>query len=83
MVRLPRDLSGPELVKALRALGYQVTRQTGSHIRLTTLREGEHHLTVPNHDPLRIGTLANVLSSVAEHFSWTRDELLEKLFSRR
>lgn len=83
MVRLPRDLSGSELVKALRALGYQVSRQTGSHIRLTTRREGEHHVTVPNHDPVRIGTLANILSDVAEHFSWTRDELLEKLFSRR
>ena len=83
MVRLPRDLSGAELIKALRALGYEVTRQSGSHVRLTTLRKGEHHVTVPSHDPLRVGTLANILGDVAEHFSWSRAELLDRLFSRR
>ncbi|NYE57789.1 putative RNA binding protein YcfA (HicA-like mRNA interferase family) [Carboxydothermus ferrireducens DSM 11255] len=36
-----------------------VTRQTGSHIRLTTTLKGEHHVTIPLHDPLKIGTLNN------------------------
>jgi predicted RNA binding protein YcfA (HicA-like mRNA interferase family) len=34
-MKLPRDLSGAELAKALAQLGYRVTRQTGSHLRLT------------------------------------------------
>ncbi len=46
-MRLPRDLSADELVTALKALGYQVTRQTGSHLRLTTRQHDEHHLTIP------------------------------------
>jgi predicted RNA binding protein YcfA (HicA-like mRNA interferase family) len=51
-MRLPRDLSGPELVRRLGKLGYVATRQSGSHVRLTTQEHGEHHITVPNHDPL-------------------------------
>ena len=53
-MRLPRDLSGWELAQALRVLGYRVTRQTGSHLRLTTLEQGEHHITIPRHDALRM-----------------------------
>ena len=34
-MKLPRDLSSDELVKALARLGYVVDHQTGSHIRLT------------------------------------------------
>lgn len=64
-MRIPRDLSGEELVKRLARLGYGVTRQTGSHIRLTSRARGEHHITVPSHDPLRIGTLAAILDGVA------------------
>lgn len=56
-MKLPRDLSGQELVKALERLGYEVRRQTGSHIRITTQRNGEHHVTIPVHDPIKIGTL--------------------------
>ena len=55
--RLPRDLPGDDLVRALRRLGYRATRQSGSHMRLTTAEGGEHHVTIPRHDPLRVGTL--------------------------
>ena len=53
-MKLPRNLTGLERVKHLEVLGYCVSRQTGSHIRLTTLQNGEHHLTsiIPNH-PIR------------------------------
>ncbi|MBN8767519.1 MAG: type II toxin-antitoxin system HicA family toxin [Thiobacillus sp.] len=61
-------------------LGYATTRQTGSHIRLTSTAHGEHHITLPNHDPLKIGTLAAILASIAAHHGLTRDELLRKLF---
>lgn len=78
-MKLPRDLSGGRLIKALRALGYQPTRQTGSHVRLTTAQNGEHRLTIPNHSPLKIGTLAAILDDVATHFDLSREELLNKL----
>jgi predicted RNA binding protein YcfA (HicA-like mRNA interferase family) len=58
-VKLPRDLSGEDLAVLLRRYGYQVTRQTGSHLRLTsTLKGREHHLTVPSHKTLKLGTLS-------------------------
>ncbi|MHB8569767.1 MAG: type II toxin-antitoxin system HicA family toxin [Metallibacterium sp.] len=78
-MRIPRDLSGADLVKHLGKLGYAVSRQTGSHLRLTRNEDGEHHVTIPNHDPLRIGTLAAILDSVAKHLGVSRDELLELL----
>jgi predicted RNA binding protein YcfA (HicA-like mRNA interferase family) len=80
-MKLPRDLSGRELVQALSRLGYAVTRQTGSHVRLTTNENGEHHITIPDHDSLRIGTLSAILNDVADHFGLPRDELLEQLFA--
>ncbi len=47
-MRIPRDLSAQDLITALKKYGYEVTRQKGSHVRLTTNEEGEHHITVPN-----------------------------------
>lgn len=79
-MKIPRDLSGAELVKRLARLGYATTRQTGSHIRLTSTVQGEHHISLPNHDPLKVGTLAAILASVAAHHGINRDELLHKLF---
>ena len=79
-MKLPRDLSGPELARALRVFGYQMTRQTGSHMRLTTNEHGEHHVTIPAHAALRVGTLASILGDVAAHFDMTRDEAVKKLF---
>ena len=79
-MKLPRDLSGDELVKALAKYGYQITRHRGSHIRLTTQRNGEHHVTVPRHDALRIGTLGEILQMVAIHLGMSREELQEDLF---
>jgi len=79
-MRLPRDVSGEDLVKALRVFDYEPTRQTGSHIRLTTRRNGEHHITIPNHDALRLGTLGGILSDVAEHLGLSRDDVAERLF---
>ena len=81
-MRLPRDVSGSDLAKGLAAFGYQPTRQTGSHIRLTTVRGGEHHITIPQHDPLKVGTLAAILADVAEHLQISRDKVAEQLFGK-
>lgn len=79
-MKLPRDLSGAQLAKALARVGYSTTRQTGSHLRLTIASPSEHHVTIPVHDPLKVGTLAAILADVAAHHEISRDELLERLF---
>ncbi len=79
-MRLPRNLSGDDLAKLLRVYGYEITRQRGSHMRLTTRRNGEHHLTIPRHDPLRVGTLNGIIKDLAEHLEIDRDELMAELF---
>ena len=79
-MRLPRDLSGSDLAQSLRKLGYSITRPTGSHLRRTTHEHGEQHLTIPQHTPLRIGTLSAILADVATHFEINREQLLDKLF---
>ena len=79
-MKIPRDVHGNDLVKALRILGYQFDRQEGSHTRITTNLNGEHHVTVPNHKPLKTGTLVKgVLKPVAAHHNLTVEELLQKL----
>jgi len=79
-LRLPRDLSGEELAVSLGRYGYEITRQTGSHMRLTTTQGGEHHVTIPRHESLRAGTLSAILRDVAEHLDIPRRTLLEMLF---
>ncbi len=79
-MKLPRDLSGRALAGALKKFGYKPTRQTGSHIRLTTEQKGQHHITIPEHNVLKIGTLSHILADVALHFEISRDELIQKLF---
>ncbi|MCC6298032.1 MAG: type II toxin-antitoxin system HicA family toxin [Anaerolineales bacterium] len=81
-MRIPRDVGGEELARLLKKYGYEVTRQAGSHMRLTTQQEGEHHVTIPRHKPLRVGTLNSILKDIAEHLSLTRDELAESLFEK-
>jgi predicted RNA binding protein YcfA (HicA-like mRNA interferase family) len=80
-MRLPRDLSGEDLARALSVFGYEVTRQTGSHMRLTTFEHGEHHLTIPRHASLRVGTVAAILADAGDHFGLTREALVDRLFA--
>jgi predicted RNA binding protein YcfA (HicA-like mRNA interferase family) len=66
-------------VKALRVLGYEPTRQKGSHIRVTTQQDGENHEVIPYHHPIKTGTLANILKHVAAHHRISIETLLEML----
>jgi predicted RNA binding protein YcfA (HicA-like mRNA interferase family) len=69
-LRLPRDVSGSALAQLLRRHGYEITRQTGSHLRLTSRIKGpEHHISIPAHKQLKIGTLAAVLGHPAVEVS--------------
>lgn len=78
-MKIPRNLNGTALVKALRKLGYGRVRQDGSHMRLSTTVNGTHHVTVPAHKPLKIGTLLSILKSIAAHHQMTLEELLHLL----
>lgn len=61
MTKLPTDLSGGDLVKALQRIGFVVQRQRGSHIVLR--RDSPFaRVTVPNHKVLRVGTLRTILN---------------------
>lgn len=60
-MKLPTDVSGEELVKALQRVGFVVTRQKGSHIILR--RESPHaRVVVPHHKQIRSGTLRQILN---------------------
>ena len=78
--KLPRDVSGKHLAKALSKFGYEITRQTGSHLRLTTTTNGEHHVTIPDHDHLKVGTLSAIMSEIARHLELPKNELVTQLF---
>lgn len=60
-MKLPRNVSGDELIRAFRRFGYVVTRQTGSHVTLTWNEAPQHHLSVPMHRPVKTGTLNSIL----------------------
>ncbi|MGB7414946.1 MAG: type II toxin-antitoxin system HicA family toxin [Thermosynechococcaceae cyanobacterium] len=79
-MRLPRDTSGVSLAKALSYFEYTIERQTGSHIPLTTQQNGEHHITIPAHKPIKVGTLNAILRDIEQHLDLTREELLKNLF---
>jgi predicted RNA binding protein YcfA (HicA-like mRNA interferase family) len=82
-VKLPRDLSGHELAKMLRRYGYEVVRQSGSHIQLKSKILGtDHTVTVPAHKVLRLGTLNSILSRIADYLKMTRPQLIEELFEK-
>ncbi|HUU05410.1 MAG TPA: type II toxin-antitoxin system HicA family toxin [Patescibacteria group bacterium] len=79
-MRIPREISGLELAGLLKKYGYQISRQTGSHMRLTTLQQGEHHITIPAHQYLKIGTLSGILNAVADHLQMDKTDLMKELF---
>lgn len=79
-MKIPRNLSGKDLVKKLEKFGYEATRQVGSHIRLTTHKKGTHHITIPHHKPMKIGTLSAILKDVGAHFNLSKDEVIEEIF---
>ena len=64
-MKVPRDVDAGELVKLLERCGYTTIRQTGSHIRMNKkLDDREHDITVPNHKPIKIGTLQGIAKDV-------------------
>ena len=60
MSRLPR-ISGREVVKALRKIGFEFDHQRGSHIVLRHTAPPHRRLTVPDHSEVAIGTLRAII----------------------
>jgi predicted RNA binding protein YcfA (HicA-like mRNA interferase family) len=80
-MKIPRDLNAVQFIKLLSSLDYEETRQSGSHIRLTRkITESEHHITIPNHDPIKLGTLNNILNDISLHLNISKKDLLKRLF---
>jgi predicted RNA binding protein YcfA (HicA-like mRNA interferase family) len=79
-MKIPRNLTGKDLIRSLKILGYLPTRQSGSHIRLSTMVKGEHHVTIPNHSPLKVGTLSAILNDIAMHHGLSKAELINLIF---
>ncbi len=82
-MRLPRDVGGEELARLLGRYGYQITRQSGSHMRLTSSIKGsEHHTTIPRYRSLRVGTLSRILKDIASYLEMDKQKLIEELFKK-
>ena len=78
--KIPRDVSGKKLIKVLSKYGYEVIRQNGSHIRLSVLTaEGQKNITVPDHNPIKLGTLMSIINDVCSQVDIDRQELIDQL----
>ena len=76
-MKLPRGLSGAELIKLLcKHHGYPQVNQEGSHVILQTEVPQHHRISVPDHNPLRIGTLNAILNAVARAKGISKEDVL-------
>ena len=77
-----RNINAEELIKFLKTYGYEITRQIGSHIRISSnFKKHEHNLTIPNHKSIKIGTLNNILNDVARYLEIDKAEIV-KVFEK-
>ncbi len=76
-MKLPRGVSGERLARALEHAGYGVIRQKGSRLRHTG--PPSHTITIPLHNPMKLGTLHGILTEVAQMRSITIESLVELL----
>jgi len=58
MRKLPRDLSGRQVIAALARAGFESLRWHGSHC---ILQSGDTVVTVPDHKVVRVGTLRQII----------------------
>jgi len=80
-MKRPRGVGGDDLVKRLKKYGYIRTHQTGSHVKMRVIIEGElHTITIPLHSPLRVGTLHHIIKDIAKHLQIPISEVIEELF---
>jgi predicted RNA binding protein YcfA (HicA-like mRNA interferase family) len=78
-MKLPRDLTGEELLRCLRRVDYHLERQTGSHMIVKSLSPRPHSVTVPNHKPLKVGTLSSILHEIALQRGLSVEALMKEM----
>ncbi|MBN1341412.1 MAG: type II toxin-antitoxin system HicA family toxin [Phycisphaerae bacterium] len=80
-MRLPRDLSGRDLIRAMqRAFGYRQVHQQGSHVILQVESPRHHRVPVPDHKTLRVGTLNAIITALSRVHDLSKDEVTQRLF---
>ena len=80
-MKLPRDIGGEKLITLLTKYGYRMTNHTGSHIKIaSTIKGNEHHLTIPAHDTIKVGTLNCILNDLSEYLEIDKQSLIKALF---
>ena len=80
-MKIPRDISSNNIIRLLKKYDYKVTRQTGSHIRLTSNIKGtEHNITIPKHKELKIGTINNILNDISRYLEIDKESFIQSLF---
>ena len=79
-MKIPRNLKGSDLVATLcRSWDYHIVHQQGSHIILETETPYHQRISIPNHNPLRVGTLNGILRAVARHKEVAKQDILDTL----
>jgi predicted RNA binding protein YcfA (HicA-like mRNA interferase family) len=78
-MKLPRGVSAERAIRMLVNMGYRVVRQKGSHVRLRHEGPPVHSITIPLHDPLKLGTLHGILTEVAQMRSVSIETLVGML----
>ena len=79
-MRLPRDLFGRDVTQArCSRWGYVKVNQVGSHIILQTEVPKHHRISIPDHKPLRAGTLNAILREVAAAKGISREDILDSI----
>ena len=79
-MRVPRDVDAVDLINLLRRYGYSAIKQTGSHIKLSKILDArEHSITIPNHKPIKIGTLQSIAKDICLINNVTINEFYQQL----
>ena len=79
-MKLPRDRSGAELIKLVgRHFGCRRVNQEGSHVILETSDPRQHRISIPDHAPLRVGTLNAILRAIATAKGVEKEDILRHL----
>ncbi len=79
-MKIPRNISSDNIIQLLKKYDYKITRQTGSHIRLTSNLKGkEYNITIPRHKDLKVGTINSILNDISKYLEIDKEILIKNL----
>lgn len=79
-MKLPRDLSGIQIINSLLRIGYVAIRKTGSHVRLA---KGKMRITIPDHGDVKPGTLKQIIRDLVIQLELNEDDVIELLTGKK